>query len=186
MGNRGGVLHDENHRIVRTHASQSWITCVLDFKDRRRTVMSPGTYTELFFVDEFTAMAAGHRPCFECRRADASEFADALTRAAGSPTRLRAPQIDAMLKPWRGPRRQTWTAAVSCLPTGAMVVLDGDPHLVVDGHVRPWSFTGYGPAREAPAQPLVVLTPPPTVAALRAGYRPAGNDVTADGAVAAS
>jgi hypothetical protein len=185
MGNRGGVLHDDNHHIVRDHASQSWITCVLEFKDRRRPVMSPGTYTELFFLDEVTALAAGHRPCFECRRADAGAFAEALTRAAGSPTRLRAPQIDALLKPWRGPRRQTWTAAVSCLPAGAMVVLDGDPHLVVDGHVRRWSFAGYGPARQAPSQPLAVLTPPPTVAALRAGYRPAGNEVTSDGAVAA-
>jgi hypothetical protein len=174
MGNRGGVLHDDSYRIVRNHASQTWITCSLEFKGRRRSVMSPGAYTELFFLDEFTALAAGHRPCFECRRQDANAFAEALTHAAGSPTRLRAPQIDAMLRPWRGPGRQTWTAKVSCLPEGAMVVLDDDPHLVVDGHVRPWSFTGYGRAREAPAQPLVVLTPPPTVAALRAGYRPDG------------
>jgi len=173
MGNRGGVLHDGNHRIVRNHVSQTWITCVLEFRDRRRTVMSPGTYTELFFLDEPTALAAGHRPCFECRRSDARAFAEALTRAAGSPATLRAPDIDAMLRPWRGPRRQTWSASVCELPDGVMVVLDDDPQLVVDGHLERWSFEGYGPAREAPAEPLAVLTPPPSVAALRAGYRPA-------------
>lgn len=76
MGNRGGALHDDDRRIVRDQSSQRWIICLTEFKGRRRPVMQPGRYTELFFLDEATALAAGHRPCFECRRADAERFAD--------------------------------------------------------------------------------------------------------------
>jgi hypothetical protein len=171
MGYRGGPLHVEDRRVVRQHVNQSWIICRLDFNNRRRQVMTPGRYTELFFLDEPTALAAGHRPCFECRRADARAFAEAVAEGSGAPAPLRAPQLDALLKPWRGRQRKTWTAQADSLPDSAMVVLDDEPHLVVDGTLRPWSFDGYGEARKAPAQPLVVLTPPPTVAALRVGYR---------------
>jgi hypothetical protein len=171
MGNRGGPLHDEDNRIVRQHVNQSWITCRLEFKNRRREVLAPGRYTELFVLDEPTALAAGHRPCFECRRADARAFVEAVAVGCGEPAPLRAPQLDALLRPWRGSERRTWTAQADSLPDGAMVVLGDEPHLVVHGALRPWSFEGYGTAGPAPSQPVVVLTPPPTVAALRAGYR---------------
>jgi hypothetical protein len=80
MGNRGGVLHNERRQIVRPYASRRWITCLLEFKGRRRTVMSPGRYTELFFLDEAVALAAGHRPCAECRRDRFNAFRDAWER----------------------------------------------------------------------------------------------------------
>jgi len=83
MGNRG-VLHDDERRIVRFSQGRRWIACLTDVKGRRRPLMTPGRYTELFFLDEATALAAGHRPCWECRRADALRFRDAWARAAGA------------------------------------------------------------------------------------------------------
>jgi hypothetical protein len=81
MGNRG-ILHDENRRIVRQSRSDAWLICLLDFRGRRRQVMSPGTYTELFFLDEAVALAAGHRPCGECRRTHHRAFIDAAPSMA--------------------------------------------------------------------------------------------------------
>jgi hypothetical protein len=83
-GNRG-VLHDEFRRIVRFSAGRRWISCLTEFKGRRRPLMAPGNYTELFFIDEATALAAGHRPCHECRRADALRFREAWARSTGRP-----------------------------------------------------------------------------------------------------
>src|SRR3989442_10497195 len=82
MGNRGGALHNQKCEIVRPYASRRWITCLLEFKGRRRSVMSPGHYTELFFLDEAVALAAGHRPCAECRRERFNAFRDAWNRSA--------------------------------------------------------------------------------------------------------
>src|SRR6266567_439698 len=82
MGNRGGALHNEKREIVRPYASRRWITCLLEFKGRQRSVMSPGRYTELFFLDEAVALAAGHRPCAECRRERFNAFRDAWSRSA--------------------------------------------------------------------------------------------------------
>ncbi|HZI97685.1 MAG TPA: hypothetical protein VFD41_09195 [Actinomycetales bacterium] len=170
MGNRGGCLHDDERRIVRTHRSKAWLICLLEFKGRRRRVMQPGLYTELFFLDEATALAAGHRPCFECRRGDAVAFARALTGV----DRPRAGNVDAALHPYRlplGPGRPTWTAAAGDLPDGTFVRRDGGAWLVAEGRLRPWSFDGYGPVETLPDGSLDVLTPKPTVHALRAGYR---------------
>lgn len=169
MGNRGGALHDGQERIVRTHTSKRWISCRLEFKGRRRPLMQPGRYTELFFLDEATALAAGHRPCFECRRTDAVAFARALT----GQDRPRAGDLDAALHPCRlplGAERPTWHAGVGALPDGAMVLLGGEPHLLVGGSARRWSFDGYGPAEPAPAGRVDVLTPRPAVDALTRGY----------------
>src|SRR6201996_1159684 len=99
MGNRGGTLHDERREIVRDYASRRWITCVLEFKGRRRVVMSPRRYTELFFLDEAVALAAGHRPCFECRRMRFNEFRRAW--AGGSSTLPSADEMDLELHPAR-------------------------------------------------------------------------------------
>src|SRR4051812_429922 len=76
MGNRGGALHNDSREIVRPYAGRRWITCALEFKNRSRTVMTPGLYTELFFLDEAAAFAAGHRPCAECRRSSFRAFVD--------------------------------------------------------------------------------------------------------------
>src|SRR5215831_17832148 len=93
MGNRGGVLHDEKRRILRHYASRRWITCLLEYKGRHRAVMSPGRYTELFFPDEAVALAAGHRPCAECRRERFNAFKNAWNPNAS----VSAEEIDAEL-----------------------------------------------------------------------------------------
>jgi hypothetical protein len=168
FGNRG-CLHDDAGRIVRWAAGARWIACELSFKGRRRSpLVQPGRYTGLFFLDEATALAAGHRPCVECRRADFVRFADAFGGR-------RASEVDAALaaeRPTRaGPRR--WPAAFADLPDATMVEVDGSPHLVLRGAVRPWSPEGYGaPVPTEGNTVLSVVTPPSIVRALSGGYAP--------------
>jgi hypothetical protein len=181
MGNRGGCFHDPQQRLThRRWATKQWITCRLEFKGWHREVMQPGLYTELFFMDEVTALAAGHRPCFECRHQDAVRFRDAFTDGSPHPgltSTPRAAEIDAILHADRlaGREKRTFVAPLALLPTGTMVC---DPSvsgacLVFDGALLPWSFAGYGPAREASGSlEVAVLTPLSTVAAIRAGYHP--------------
>ncbi|MEX2520135.1 MAG: hypothetical protein WD969_12475 [Paracoccaceae bacterium] len=158
MGNRGGRIHDD-WRIKRRQGSARWIICVLAFKSRQRIVMQSG-YTELFFLDEATALAAGHRPCFECRRADARAFAAAFGQE-------RAGDIDAVLtRERRGPKPDV---TVKELAPGAMVAAGGDAFLFDGDGFHRWSFEGYTPG--APAGALTLLTPAATLAALHAGYR---------------
>ncbi len=179
MGNRG-ILHDDAKRLGRARwRHRNWITCLLDFKGRRRKIMSPRRYTELFFLDEAVALAAGHRPCAECRRDRYRTFLVAWTAAGGhagpSP---KAPELDAALHAARldpGTRRQrTFQAELSALPDGVFIRLEEAPLLVVGGQVRRWTPGGYGPAVTRPSGgPVCVLTPGPVVAAIAAGYRPA-------------
>src|SRR5262245_6485047 len=96
MGNRG-LLHDAEGQIMRPWRERRWIICLLDFKGRRRSVMSPGLYTELFFLDEATALAAGHRPCAECRRERFNAFRDAWLKGNGGAAPVTAPDIDRRL-----------------------------------------------------------------------------------------
>ncbi|MEO1013853.1 MAG: hypothetical protein AAFX08_01560 [Pseudomonadota bacterium] len=174
MGNRGGRMHLPDKTLSRRRwASKAWIACVLDFKGRRREVMSANSYTELFFLDEATALAAGHRPCFECRRNDANAFAAAFAKACDRPA-MKAAEIDAILHRERrvsATNPQIHRAPLSDLPDGAMVIYEGAPHLWREGHLRAWSFDGYGPAL-APSKDECVetLTPPKTLEALRLGY----------------
>lgn len=172
MGNRG-CLHDDARRVRRPFAVKRWIICVLQFKDRHRTVMAPGQYTELFFLDEATALAAGHRPCAECQRGRYDVFR-AHWAARGRPL----PSADAMDEVLHGERldrrraKRTYTERLSRLPTGAMVA-DGDGHayLVEAGGLRPWTPDGYGTrVRRSPATRYRVLTPPSVVRALARGY----------------
>jgi hypothetical protein len=169
MGNRG-CLVDARGELVRRWQLERWITCVLDFKGRRRhPLMAPGRYTELFFLDEATACAAGHRPCHECRRDAANAFADAWR--ARHPRDRRLPDIDARLHRERtlGAHRRSRCVG---LPDGAMVSRDGRAWLVVDGGLRAWTPAGYTERRSIPREPVSVLTPPSTIAAMRAGWRP--------------
>ena len=169
MGNRGCLVNAAGD-LVRRWQVQRWITCVLEFKDRRRAaLMAPGRYTELFFLDEATACAAGHRPCHECRRADAEAFGEAWR--ASHPRDARFAQIDARLheQRTRGAHR---TAACSELPDGTMVSLGGRAWVLVDGGLRAWTHAGYAESRAWPREPVTVLTPPATLAAMRAGWRP--------------
>jgi hypothetical protein len=170
MGNRG-VLHDAEKRIVRGWKLPRWITCVLEFKGRRREVFAPNRYSELFFLDEATSLAAGHRPCAECRRSRYQEF-----RAAWPHGRMKADKIDRVLHGERlnaGGGKRTYRATISSLPDGTMVEHSGSPHLLWGGRLRPWSFFGYGPSVDAsPSKEAIVLTPRSIVGAIRAGFVP--------------
>jgi hypothetical protein len=179
MGNRG-VLHDASRRVVAAWRLRRWITCVLSFKDRRREVFAPKRYSELFFLDEATSLAAGHRPCAECRRRRYEAFWAAwdvgMRGPDAKPRFLSAESIDRVLHAERldadGGKRK-YVAVLSSLPDGTMVEHEGGPHLVRDGRLSPWSFSGYGPAVDAPPETRVaVLTPPSIVLAIRAGFVP--------------
>ncbi|NUT34719.1 MAG: hypothetical protein HOV79_16795 [Hamadaea sp.] len=175
-GNRG-CLHDEDRRLrVSRWRSKLWICCVLDWRGRRRDPMPPGRWTALFFLDEATAFAAGHRPCAYCRRADYLRFTEAWRSAYHLEERPRAAVLDRRLHAERvEPRSRTqvtWTGRAQTLPDGAMIRHDGVLALVAGDAMLPWSFEGYGPARRPPDTPVEVLTPPSTVAVLAAGYRP--------------
>jgi len=179
MGNRGGALHNGDRRIVRTQKSRSWIICLTEFKGRHRALMQPGRYTELFFLDEVTALAAGHRPCFECRRKHAIAFSEALGLSR-SEKRLSAPAIDQLLAPERrrdadAPERIIGQSAISSLPDGAMVRQGETYYAVRAGMLLPWSFSGYGAPVDISTfttAAVYLATPPSTVAALLQGYRP--------------
>jgi hypothetical protein len=174
FGNRG-CLHSGDGRIVRWAVGQRWIACELSFEGRRRTpLQQPGRYTELFFLDEATALACGHRPCVECRRADFARFADAFATGNGLASRPTAAALDALLQPERptrdGPRLHR--AAVDDLPDGTMVEVGGAPALLAGGALRDWRPGGYeGSRREAP-DIVDVITPLSIVRTLAAGYRP--------------
>lgn len=181
MGNRG-CLHDEQQRIVRVSQVPRWLICVLSFRDRRRRLMLPGQYTHLFFLDEATALAAGHRPCFECRRVTAEEFRAAWlagNRHLGLGPDTRLPVIDRVLHAERinrEGRKMTYQAPFSDLPAGAMFELPdacGTAALFWNDRVFAWSPGGYQPHPMPETGRMVrVLTPASTVRALAAGYRP--------------
>lgn len=173
MGNRG-ILHDEGRRIVRSSALRRWLTCVLEFRGRYRTVMTPRRYTELFFLDEATAFSAGHRPCAECRNADYKRFRALWEATHGGPASADGIdlQLDAERRVGRVQRRHT--AEISTLPDGAYVAVDGTAWLVRGADLWAWSDTGYHRRRARPARGEVeLLTPPSIVAIFRAGYAPA-------------
>jgi hypothetical protein len=174
-GNRG-IIHDPRTRTLlkRRWASRAWLICTLDWRGVRRTVMATRSWTELFFLDEATALAAGHRPCFFCRRAAARAFQRDF-QIAGQATMPRASDIDAALHAerlaGRCKRLHVLRSPAADLPDGAMILQDGVPHLMLGGLARPWSPRGYG----SPATALncaQLITPPSTVAVVRAGYRP--------------
>lgn len=183
-GNRG-IIHDPETRslVKRRWSSKAWLICVCAFGERRRDVMGrngPGAragWTELFFLDEVTALAAGHRPCFFCRRSDAKSFAAAFAKGQGRPA-LSAPQMDARLHSQRrasgGPAEPLEPDMLSSLPNGTMVERSGHPFALRNGTLLPWGFSGYGAPQSLPAGEgsFTLITPPATVAALRHGYRP--------------
>ncbi|HEX4014537.1 MAG TPA: hypothetical protein VHX17_11730 [Candidatus Cybelea sp.] len=172
MGNRG-ILHDESRRVVRSFAVKRWIACVLEFRGRKRTVMAPHRYTELFFLDEAAGLSAGHRPCAECRRADYNRFRDFWEQSIATPNdadsmdlRLHADRLD-------GKRKRTYRAPLATLPDGAYVVWERRPHLVWGNSLLEWSDEGYKErTKRARRGEVEVLTPRAIVEVLAAGYRP--------------
>jgi len=186
MGNRG-ILHDTKQRLQKARWRHAhWIICVLSFKGWHREVMQPGAYTELFFMDEATALAAGHRPCALCRRAAYRAFQEALRAALHKHQRLDANALDRMLHAARieaGTRRQRlFEAGLNDLPDGAMIKRndkassDGacDIWMVQGQYLLRWRPSGYDRRVRRPTGMTVeVLTPRPTVLALKQGYQPA-------------
>jgi hypothetical protein len=180
MGNRGR-LHDAARRLVRqvVPSYRAWVTCVLEFKGRRRVVMTPGRYTELFFLDEATALAAGHRPCGECRRSDYRRFKAAWLSANAERGLGADPAIAALDRELHRDRlgsdgrQRTFAAALGRLPDGVFVSLPdrGEPFLIWRDALWAWSPAGYVGSRARPAAiEVTVLTPRSTVAAIVAGY----------------
>jgi hypothetical protein len=175
MGNRGGRIHTNDRALGRRRwASRQWICCRLEFKDRHREVWGDG-YTELFFLDEPTALAAGHRPCFECRRGDAQAFAACWQRAFGLAAAPRAAKMDDVLHAQRldGRRKRLHRRTIDDLPDGAFVLYRADACALRGGKLLRWTPAGYEQDGRAPhAVEVDVLTPPAIVAVLIAGYRP--------------
>lgn len=174
MGNRG-VLHDATRTLGPARwKHRNWVCCVLAFKGRRRPLMAPRRYTELFFLDEAVALAAGHRPCGECRRGDYMRFLDLWQTVTGE--RPKAPTLDKVLHAARaepGARRlRRHVADMAALPDGAFVLIADVPHLVRGDALLPYAPGSYGAPVRRPTGPATLLTPPPTVDVMRAGFRP--------------
>jgi hypothetical protein len=171
-GNRGN-LHDDAGRLVRYSHGRAWAICLLEFKGRRRQQWAPGRLTELYFLDEATGLAAGHRPCGECRHHDYQAFKRAW--ASGGPVPGVA-EIDARLHAGRLVRpgvRRSHAAPLASLPDGAMVQADGAPWLVLGSGLLAWTPGGYRERRpRAGLDSVTVITPRATVNVLAAGYRP--------------
>ena len=181
-GNRGGELHNEAGEIVTPYANKSWIICELEFKQRQAQIMAPGHYTHLFFLDEATALAAGHRPCFECRRERATAFRDCWLRSVG-----RDPEhppsigeLDDLLHNERyteeyfkwDRHKRTYEEAYATLPDGVFVLVDRMPHLIWRRALYLWTPAGYCVPVPIPKDgEATVLTPKSSVGALRQGYR---------------
>jgi hypothetical protein len=178
MGNRG-VIHNEDRQITHAFKHKQWIICVLKFKDRKRSVMTPGRWTELFFLDEATAFAAGHRPCFECRKEDAKQFKSCWIQGNAShkftmTTSIKA--IDEVLHRERidsNKTKVTHQRLSSELPDGTFVINDDDAFLLNNGRLHRWTPFGYDNSRVLSEDSiLTVLTPQSVVNAFSAGYRP--------------
>ncbi len=175
-GNRG-IIHDPATRTLlnKRWSNPAWITCVCDFRGRRRDVMATRSWTELFFLDEATALAAGHRPCFYCRREDANAFRAAWEKGNGV-GRMKACEIDAVMHAERLDGRTKRLHPLPCgfdeCPDGTMVAAEGESYLIVQGRALRWSFAGYHEIDTA-LHDVALLTPPSTVNAMRTGYRPA-------------
>ncbi len=174
-GNRG-IIHDPATRTLlrKRWSSPAWITCLCEFRGWRRKVMGGRSWTELFFLDEATAFAAGHRPCFFCRRDDANRFRAAWQNGNGVSSIL-ARDIDAVLhreRLDRGKKRlHPLPMPVEELPDGAMVQAGEESFLILQGKALRWSMAGYRKAENVIANAML-LTPPSTLRALNAGYRP--------------
>ena len=170
LGNRG-ILHDEHKHIVRTARNTMWLICQLEFNSRKRDLMAPGSYTELFFLDEAVALAAGHRPCGECRRASLRAYLAAANVDNDTPI-AGAKELDRQLKKSRSAPRAI--AAIATLPDGVFITLgDNDFRLIWDGTLHRWSLAGYADAvsiADIDVEEVQVVTPALSVDALRHGY----------------
>lgn len=188
VGNRG-ILHEGN-RIVRhsRKGDDDWLYCVTSALSDPREFMRPERYTDLFFLDEATALAAGHRPCGQCNKARFKQFVRAWEKAHNV-SKVSAHQIDSELQAHRvrGTKQVTFQANVADLPSGVMIREVGQPDPLLlfryepkKGQeiwcVYPWTSQGYGIKRDVPECLIEVLTPRPIVEVIRAGFKPGPND----------
>lgn len=178
MGNRG-ILHNTQKKIIKTSARKGWVTCQLEFEGRQRKVFGPGSYSELFFLDEATAFAAGHRPCAECRRDRYSEFKSVWVKANPDLIRSGDPpigDIDNVMHAERVLRsggKVTFEASLASLPAGTFIELGGKAVLLWRGSLLRWSFGGYSNTSIGLSPITVsVLTPASIVRAFRSGLVP--------------
>jgi len=172
-GNRG-IIHDPATKTLlnKRWSTPAWLTCLCEFRGWRRKVMGGRSWTELFFLDEATAFAAGHRPCFFCRRDDANRFRAAWEEGNGV-AKVLARDIDGVLHRERLDRGQKrlhpLPMPLNELPDGTMVQAGAESFLIARGRVLQWSPAGYGAANAI--ENAMLLTPPSTLRALKAGYR---------------
>jgi hypothetical protein len=181
-GNRGCLVDDQG-RIARHHRGDLWIICVPRFRDWRHPLDAPRTWTPIFFLDDAVALAAGHRPCGLCRRADYLAYREGVGRAADGPlpnaTHLNRGLARERLRPTgrrgleRAPDRITWKARLEDLPDGTVILEQaGSPILVVEDRLMSFSFGGWVEPRPRHDGTAKVLTPPTSVAALEHGFEP--------------
>jgi len=178
MGNRG-ILHDQHQNLLRSFKLKAWLICKLEFRGRKRQVMAPNRYTELFFIDEATAFAAGHRPCFECRREDYNKFKTYWLKGNpeyGFNEKTSIQKIDDILHSERinrGRSKVTHDENINEIPNGVFVLFNNQPYLIYNGLMYLWSPLGYEKGIVIPrVDKLPVLTPKSAVNAFRAGYVP--------------
>ncbi|EOD5215689.1 hypothetical protein [Pseudomonas aeruginosa] len=179
MGNRG-ILHNAENQIIRPWAHKSWVTCLLSYKNIKRSKpFSAGNYSELFFLDEATAFAAGHRPCSYCQRERSKLFKAAWLNANAPCTEhsdISMPKLDAQLhkeRSLRGGTKITYQESAGTLPKGAMFAHNGSFFLASENGYLPWTFSGYGSAIDlSPTTSVSVLTPKSIVAAFTHGFQP--------------
>jgi hypothetical protein len=178
MGTRG-LLHNDKQQIVRVFKLKTWITCKLEFKGRRRKVMTPNLYTELFFLDEATAFSAGHRPCAECRRESFNLFKQlwlAANPAYGFNIKTPIHKIDEIIHAERidqNNRKVTFEERISGLPDGTFILVNDEAFLVASKKMYRWTEYGYENSTGLSATAIVtVLTPRSIVNTFRAGYVP--------------
>lgn len=179
LGNRG-ILHNDRQEIVAPWRHKSWVTCRLDFRGVKREIFSPGSYSELFFLDEATALAAGHRPCAECRRQRYNEFKELWCTAnldGAQASKVPIAAIDERLHAERaasGGQKVTFQTELQAIPPGTMIELDGAAYLYWARRLHQWSPEGYSPSRimTTPTMRVTVLTPASIVKVLRLGFVP--------------
>lgn len=178
MGNRG-QLHGTGKEILRPFKLKAWLICLLEFKGWHRQVMTPNHYTELFFMDEATAFAAGHRPCFECRRQDYNHFKTAWLKGNpgyGFNEKTSIKEIDNILHQERidsAGNKISFEAAINDLPDGVFIQINGQPHLIYGKKMHLWTPFGYQNPEPFPkSDKVTVLTPQSTINAFIAGYQP--------------
>jgi hypothetical protein len=178
MGNRG-IIHNAKLQIVRPYRLLAWITCKLEFKGRKLPVMVDKRNTQLFFLDETTALSAGHRPCAECRREDYNRFKELWLKGNpqyGFDKKTSIQQIDAILHRQRltdDHFKITYKEKASALPDGVFVLIKDHPHLLYKSQLYPWTPSGYEqPFIVDQATKMLVLTPESTVNTIKMGYVP--------------